>query len=349
MSTSRSLLQSLLLPLPWLLLSCGDAAPEDAAPPVPETAESDEFAPRLPEPMSVEQPMPTAPPAEAAVDCSVAPTARKDLVCWRWRCDRINRSEGTWSGNLASCTAGDISAAGRANALRMVNLYRFLGGLSAVTADATKNAAAQKCALMEHANGTLSHTPPTTWKCYSSEGATAAGRSNIATAPGVSAVDLYMADPGNPTTIGHRRWILSRSLGPIGLGSTLVGSAGYSCMHVIGGSGMASYAYQAWPPPGPVPIEMWNAVSFAPLDTVGWTVQSDTINLTGATATLKDGSTVVPTSTTTLGPGYGSNYAIRFAPTSTSWRALAGHTYNVTITKTGMTPITYAVQPTACP
>ena len=61
MSTSRSLLQSLLLPLPWLLLSCGDAAPEDAAPPVPETAESDEFAPRLPEPMSVEQPMPTAP------------------------------------------------------------------------------------------------------------------------------------------------------------------------------------------------------------------------------------------------------------------------------------------------
>ena len=59
-------------------------------------------------------------------------------MCWRWRCDRINRSEGTWSGNLASCTAGDISAAGRANALRMVNLYRFLGGLSAVTADATK-------------------------------------------------------------------------------------------------------------------------------------------------------------------------------------------------------------------
>ena len=44
---------------------------------------------------------------------------------------------------------------------------------------------------------------------------------------------------------------------------------------------------------------------------------------------------MVPTSTTTLGPGYGSNYAIRFAPTS--WRALAGHTYNVTITKTGMT------------
>ena len=64
MSTSRSLLQSLLLPLPWLLLSCGDATPEDTAPPIPATAESDEVAPRLPEPMSVEQPMPTAPPAD---------------------------------------------------------------------------------------------------------------------------------------------------------------------------------------------------------------------------------------------------------------------------------------------
>ncbi len=349
MSTSRTLPRSRFLPAALLLLACGDAPLEEGAPPASPAAEADDSTPRLPEPMSVEPPAPSPAVSEAAVNCSVAPTTRKDLVCWRWRCDRSNRSEGTWSGNLASCAAGDISAAGRGNALKLVNLYRFLGGLPAVTSDASKNAAAQKCALMQHANGTLSHTPPTTWKCYSADGATAASRSNIATAPGVSAVDLYMADPGNPTTIGHRRWILSRSLGPIGLGSTLVGSAGYSCMHVIGGSGTASYAYQAWPPPGPVPIELFSAVSFAPLDTVGWTVQSDTINLSGATATLKDGSTVVPTTTTTLGSGYGSTYAIRFAPTASTWRAQAGHTYNVTITKAGLSPITYAVQPTACP
>lgn len=349
MSMSRLFLQSVLLPPALLLLSCGDVPIDEAAPQSDETGEASEQAPRLPEPMRVEGPMPQAPVSEAAIDCNVAPTTRKDLVCWRWRCDRMNRSEGSWSGNLASCNAGDISTAGRQNALKLVNLYRFLGGLPAVTTDATKNAAAQKCALMQHANGTLSHTPPTTWKCYSADGASAAGRSNIAGAAGVGAVDLYMADSGNPTTIGHRRWILSRSLGPIGLGSTLAGTTGYSCMHVIGGSGAASYTYQAWPPPGPVPIEMFNAVSFAPLDVVGWTVQSDTINLSGATATLKDGSTVVPTTTTTLASGYGSIYAIRFAAKSTGWRAQAGRTYNVTITKTGMTSITYAVQPTACP
>jgi uncharacterized protein YkwD len=184
MSTSRLFLQSLLLSPALLLLSCGDVPIDEAAPPSDETGEASAQAPRLPEPMRVEGPMPQAPVSEAAIDCNVAPTARKDLVCWRWRCDRMNRSEGSWSGNLASCNAGDISTAGRQNALKLVNLYRFLGGLPAVTTDATKNAAAQKCALMQHANGTLSHTPPTTWKCYSADGASAAGRSNIAGAPG---------------------------------------------------------------------------------------------------------------------------------------------------------------------
>ena len=158
-----------------------------------------------------------------------------------------------------------------------------------------------------------------------------------------------MADPGNPTTIGHRRWILSNSLGPVGLGSTLVGTTGYSCMQVIGGTGAAGKSWMAWPPPGPVPIEMFNAVSFAPLDTVGWTIQSDTINLKGASATVKDGTTAVPFTTTQLGSNYGSKYAIRFTPTSTTWRAQAGHTYNVTITGSGIAPINYSVQPTICP
>lgn len=345
----RPLLCTIALP-GLLFFGCGDVPIEEntSAPSSTEEAAED-TTPRLPEPMSVEMPAPAEPTVELAVDCATAPTTRKDLVCWRWRCDRTNRSEGTWSGALASCTTGDISSTGRNNALKMVNLYRFIAGLPTVTNDATKSANAQKCALMQHANGMLSHAPPSTWKCYTAAGATSAGLSNIATAPGVSAIDLYMADPGNPTTIGHRRWLLSNSLGPIGLGSTLVGTTGYSCLQVIGGSGAAGKAWVAWPPPGPVPIEMFSAVSFAPLDTVGWTIQSDTINLKGASAVLKDGTTVVPTTTTQLGNNYGAQYAIRFTPTSTTWRAQAGHTYNVTITASGIAPITYSVQPTTCP
>lgn len=348
MSRSRFLLRLIALPS-ILFIGCGEAPSEKNPLPESSAQPAAEETQRLPEPMSVEMPAPSEPPWQEAVDCTTAPTTRKDLVCWRWRCDRTNRSEGTWSGNLAACNAGDISAAGRANALKQVNLYRFIADLPAVANDATKSSNAQKCALMQHANGMLSHAPPTSWKCYTAEGATAAGRSNIATAPAVSSIDLYMADPGNPTTIGHRRWLLSNSLGPIGIGSTLVGTAGYSCLHVIGGSGAAGKAWRAWPPPGPVPIEMFNALSFAPLDTVGWTLQSDTLNLAGATATVKDGTTIVPFTTTQLLANYGSRYAIRFTATNTAWRAQAGHTYNVTIVGSGIAAITYSVQPTACP
>ena len=129
----------------------------------------------------------------------------------------------------------------------------------------------------------------------------------------------------------------------------MVGSTGYSCLQVIGGTGAAGKAWTAWPPPGVVPIEMFTAVSFGPLDVVGWTLQSDSINLAGATVTVKDGTTVVPFTTTQLGGGYGSRYAIRFNPTSTTWRAQAGHTYNVRVTGPGFAPISYSVKPVTCP
>ena len=83
-------------------------------------------------------------------------------------------SEGTWSGNIATCDPGDISADGRANALAQVNLYRWMAGLPTVVNDATLDGYAQECALMMHANGAWSHYPPTSWDCYTVDGATAA-------------------------------------------------------------------------------------------------------------------------------------------------------------------------------
>jgi hypothetical protein len=250
-------------------------------------------------------------------------------------------SEGTWSGSVASCSAGDVSAAGRANALKLVNLYRYIVGLPAVTNSASMDQQAQACALMMHANGALSHTPPTSWKCYTSVGAGSAGKSNIATTPGVKAVDLYMADPGNSTTIGHRRWILSNSLGPIGLGTT----SSYSCMQVIGGSGKAGKQWVAFPPGGEVPFQMFKA-SYASLDSTGWTIQSDSINLSAAQVTVTDGGVSKPVTVTQLKGGYGSSYAIRFNPQG--WSTEAGHTYKVSVSGTSQ-PIAYDVKVVSCP
>jgi hypothetical protein len=262
-------------------------------------------------------------------------------VCNRWKSDRANLSEGTWSGSVASCNAGDVSSPGRENALKLVNLYRWLCGLPEVQTDPTRNANAQACALMMDANNALSHSPPSSWTCYSSQGANAAGNSNIASTPGVEGVDLYIADPGNETTMGHRRWILSNGLGPIGLGTT----SSYSCMWVIGGSGSGGNPWTAFPPPGPVPVELFD-VSWASVNDTGWTIQSDSISLNGAQVSITDGGSNLPVSVVNLQGGYGSSSAINIQPQG--WNAQAGHTYQVTVTGASQ-PISYAVEVVACP
>lgn len=267
-------------------------------------------------------------------------SSQAEQICARWTADRVDRDEGTWSGDEAQCNAGDVSAPGRTNALKLVNLYRFLAALPPVTTDPVRDQKGQSCALMMHANGQLSHTPPADWTCYSADGAEAAGSSNIATTPGVTGVDLYVADPGNDTTMGHRRWILSGSLGPIGLGST----SNYSCMWVIGGSGAVDQPFTAWPPPGPFPHGAVQA-SFASIDQTGWTIQSSSIDLAGAVVSITDAGADRPVAVTTLGSGYGSTYAIRMVPQG--WTTQAGHTYSVSVTGVSQ-PIEYAVEVISC-
>lgn len=261
-------------------------------------------------------------------------------ICSKWKADRGNLDEGTWSGSVASCNAGDIGPPGRENALRLVNLYRHLVGLPAVTTATDRDQQAQACALMMHANGSLSHTPPTNWACYSADGASAAGKSNIASTAGVRGVDLYIADPGNATTMGHRRWILSNTLGPIGLGST----SNYSCMWVIGGAASGNNKWTAFPPPGPVPADLFT-VSWASVDSTGWTIQSDTISLAGAQVTVTSSGQNLPVTVTQLQSGYGSKYAISLRPSG--WTSQAGNTYSVSVT--GLSePIQYDVEVISC-
>lgn len=263
-------------------------------------------------------------------------------VCARWKADRANLSEGTWTGSVASCIAGDISTEARESSLRLVNLYRWLAGLPAVTLDPVKNQKEQECALMMRANNMLSHDPPTTWTCYTAAGAEGAANSNISSGPAVSSVDLYMIDPGNATTIGHRRWILSNSLGPIGIG----GTDRSSCMWTLMGTGRAGKPWIAWPAAGRVPLQAIVGSRGQSTDSTGWTVQSDSINLAGAQVTVTVDGANQPVTVTQLAGGYGSRYAIRFNPTG--WTTAAGRTYDVAVTGIS-TAITYAVEVVSCP
>ena len=269
-------------------------------------------------------------------------TGQAMTVCERWNADRANMSEGSWSGSVGACDAGDVTAAGRDNALRIVNLYRWLAGQHEVTHDGTRNQKAQECALMMDANNQLSHTPPTSWTCYDADGAEAADKSNIATTPGVQAVDLYMLDPGagNSASMGHRRWILSNSLGPVGLGTT----DSYSCLWVIGGNGGSNAPFVAFPSPGVWPLQAMTA-SFGSVDDTGWTIQSDSIDLGSASVTITDGGNSLPVTVSQLLGGYGSSYAIRINPQG--WTTAAGHTYQVSVSGVSA-PIDYSVEVVDC-
>ena len=290
------------------------------------------------EPMTTE-PMTTDP----GTSTGEPPPDEVAQLCQRWNGDRAQLGEGMWSGDAASCNKGAVSQDGRDNALRLVNLYRWIADLPPVAEDAGKTGSAQACALMMHANGALSHTPPANWKCYTADGAGAAGKSNISGGAGVFSVDLYMIDVGNETTMGHRRWILSNSLGPIGLGST----SQYSCLYVIGGGGNAGKPWLAWPPPGLVPLQAMHVetVGWSDVDQAGWSVQSDGIDLGAATVAVKSGGVDLPVTVNALGANYGSSSAVRFVPKG--WQVEAGKTYVVTLGNVGQA-IAYSVTIVDC-
>ena len=268
----------------------------------------------------------------------------QELACERWAADRVDLSEGKWSGNVAACKPGELSEQAIDNSLRLVNLYRHFAGLPAVVDDPDLNSKAQACSLIMAANKSLSHTPPSNWKCWTQVGAAAAKKSNISTAAGVRSVDRYVIDSGanNAATMGHRRWILSRSLGPIGVGSTVSGA---SCLHVIGGSGKVAKAWTAWPSPGPLPVAAMRPYKGGNVDVTGWTVQSDTINVTNATVKVSSDGAVLQVTSRKLQGGYGSKYAIAFVPKG--WASAAGRTYTVEIGGIA-TPFSYVVEMLGC-
>jgi hypothetical protein len=263
-------------------------------------------------------------------------------ICDRWKAANANLPMENWTGNVAACEVGDISAESRERALVLVNLYREMAGLGPVMMTEEGNRLAQGCALLMNANMRISHTPDSSWTCYNAEAAMTAGRSSLSSGPAVQSVSGYMIDPGNPTTIGHRRWIISNMLTSIGFGS----AGRFSCQYQPAGRPPAgAKPWVAWPPAGQVPLQSFGS-RFATIDQTGWTIQSDTIALASAQVTVTVDGQNQPVTVTQLGRGYGSTHAIRFNPMG--WTTAAGKTYSVKVT--GVTPeIAYDVQVVDCP
>lgn len=76
--------------------------------------------------------------------------------------------------------------------------------------DDTYSAKAQAATLMMSVNRKLSHSPDSSWTCYTANGREGAGSSNLYLGVfGPSAISGYIRDPGSGNYfVGHRRWIL---------------------------------------------------------------------------------------------------------------------------------------------
>jgi len=164
-------------------------------------------------------------------------------------------AQNEWSGSVKGCRPGKNSASFQKATEKMINYFRAMAGLPGdVTLDSELDRRAIEGALIFKAQGSLSHTPPKSWRCWSSTGKTAAGKSNISLgSAGPSAIVSYIKDDGsNNKEVGHRRWILHPAQKIMGSGSTDSTNA----LWVFGGFKKQKPEIPggiAWPPAGYVP------------------------------------------------------------------------------------------------
>ncbi|KOR30985.1 hypothetical protein TI04_03195 [Achromatium sp. WMS2] len=210
-----------------------------------------------------------------------------------------NSSEGTpleWTGDFNSCNAGTTSQSFKDATLIRVNWFRAMSGISdtIVFADSysVKN---QEAALMMARNQSLSHTPPTSWTCYTSNGYEAAGKSNLAIGyNGWDAVTAYM-DDSSVGNLGHRRWVIYPQTKNMGTGDVPT----YGTIYVGGANALwvmdnnmyntrpavrESSGFVIWPPRGYVPYQ----VVFR-----DWSVSQKGANFSGAQVTVTNASGTV--------------------------------------------------------
>jgi uncharacterized protein YkwD len=284
--------------------------------------------------------------------CDPAPagdptTHTQQDVCDHWKNGHALTENNPLVASGADCDPGSLTQAALTDTLVRLNMFRWLAGLGPTSDDPTLNANAQKCANLEawwdFSSTTSPHSPPSSSKCYTTEGGSAAGMSNIAWGSGnpPQAIDQWFEDQGNATTLGHRRWLLNPPLDPIGMGYWQTGGqyGNAACIIVFNGNGTgASPPWTAFPPPGFVPdtITQWT-----------WSFHGSLGGIANASITMLrvDDNTPLSVAVQTLNQGYAQD-AISWTPKG--WAPEVGKTYRVTVSGLSGGDVTYDVKPVSC-
>ncbi len=239
-----------------------------------------------------------------------------------------------FTGNVARCSAGTMSAAYRARELEVVNALRTVAGVGPVTENTSWSGQAQQAALMMAAAGRLSHDPATSWPCYTGAGAAAAASSNLTLGvAGPAAMLGYIEDPGASNDfVGHRRWLLCPSVTQFGFGDTPTTNA----TKVFGDSAGAATSqdgFVAWPSPGWVPTDV--ARSWGLLDRFSVQVPTpDNVANADVTITSSTGAPVAVTELVRDNQGYCSPAVVwrpsRAPAIGESWTVTVSNVLNKT-------------------
>lgn len=212
------------------------------------------------------------------------------------------------TGNAAACLAGTSSSEFVVAVQRRINWIRALAGVPAVISfDAANSLKNQLAAEMMSANNALSHTPPSSWTCYTSDGATAAQNSNLSLGfYGPDAITGYIWDAGaNNTVVGHRRWILYPQTRIMGTGDLPVNGS-YNSANATwvfdgnyGGTRPATRTpYISWPPAGYVPFQLVYP---------RWSFSYPNADFSTATISMSSNGVAMSTTIESTHSGYGEN------------------------------------------
>jgi len=214
-----------------------------------------------------------------------------------------------WTGNQASCNSGTTSSTFREAIVRRINYFRSMSGIPPIIGFKEEyNQKAQAAALMMSVNRQLSHDPPDTWTCYTDDGNTGAGSSNLYLGVyGPSAISGYIYDPGGGNYfVGHRRWILYPQTQYMGTGD-IPSQSGYpasNALWVFDTDNMwderptTREPYVAWPPPGYVPRQIVYP---------RWSFSYPQADFSSTTVTVTRNGQPVGVTVSPIGNGYGEN------------------------------------------
>jgi hypothetical protein len=279
------------------------------------------------------------------------PTTHSEAeVCRRWREGHQSTARASFVAGPTMCDPGSMPREAIDDTLVRINMFRWMVGLGPVSDSDAMNRAGQACAVLEERAGWPGpsnpdpHHPPPTAPCYSAEGASAAGSSNISwgTSSAADAIDNFMTDNGNESTLGHRRWIMNPPLGPVGVG--FYQSA--MCLGVFGMSGGGrALPFHAYPPPGVAPLDIANGY---------WSFTGHEVSSTASTTITMtrqpDGMSATIRRLSLLG-NFGGGDALGWRVTAPTIRA--GETWRVTLsnmrTSMGERAVEYDVRVAQCP